>query len=241
DSSLVASLGLKAKGAKFRTFSIRFEDAEYDETEFQRLMSNYLGTDHSEVLVSRADIARVFPKVILHTEAPILRTAPAPLFLLSEAVRAAGIKVVLTGEGADEIFAGYDLFREAKIRRFWARQAGSKLRPRLLERLYPYLARSPVSRQALAREFFGMNLRDSAAPGFSHEVRWRSTSSLKRLFAPEVRSAINGWDSAAELFALLPPDFPRWADLAQDQYLEIQTLLTGYLLSSQGDRMLMAN
>src|SRR5262249_4118382 len=72
-------------------------------------------------------------------------------------------------------------------------------------------------------------------------VRWRSTSSLKRLFAPEVRSAINGWDSAAELFALLPPDFPRWADLAQDQYLEIQTLLTGYLLSSQGDRMLMAN
>src|SRR5262249_21957528 len=84
DSSLVASLALKAKGAKFRTFSIRFEDAEYDETEFQRLMSNYLGTDHSEVLVSRADIARVFPKVILHTEAPILRTAPAPLFLLSE-------------------------------------------------------------------------------------------------------------------------------------------------------------
>ena len=47
-------------------------------------------------------------------------------------VRAAGIKVVLTGEGADEMFAGYDLFREGKIRRFWARHPESTLRPRLL-------------------------------------------------------------------------------------------------------------
>jgi asparagine synthase (glutamine-hydrolysing) len=204
-------------------------------------MSTYLGSDHSEVMVTRADIARVFPEVILHTETPILRTAPAPLFLLSESVRAAGIKVVLTGEGADEMFAGYDLFREAKIRRFWARQADSKLRPRLLDRLYPYLARSPVSHLAMAREFFGRNLSRSAAPGFSHEVRWQTTSSLKRLFSPQIREAIDGRDSAAELFALLPPDFSRWAPLAQDQYLEIRTLLTGYILSSQGDRMLMAH
>ena len=47
--------------------------------------------------------------------------APAPLLLLSRLVRKHGIKVVLTGEGADEMFAGYDLFREAKVRRFWAR------------------------------------------------------------------------------------------------------------------------
>ena len=59
-------------------------------------------------------------------------------------MREHGIKVVLTGEGADEVFAGYDLFREGKVRRFWARQPDSTLRPRALERLYPYLARSPV-------------------------------------------------------------------------------------------------
>jgi asparagine synthase (glutamine-hydrolysing) len=93
----------------------------------------------------------------------------------------------------------------------------------------------------MAREFFGRNLSRSAAPGFSHEVRWQSTSSLKRLFSPQIREAIDGRDSAAELFALLPPDFARWAPLAQDQYLEIRTLLTGYILSSQGDRMLMAH
>ena len=69
-----------------------------------------------------------------------------------------GIKVVLTGEGADEMFAGYDLFREGKVRRFWGRRPASTLRPRLLERLYPYLARSPVAQRAFAREFFGRGL-----------------------------------------------------------------------------------
>ena len=149
DSSLIAALGLRAKGSSFSTFSLRFADAEYDESPFQRLMVERLGSDHHEVLVGRADIARVFPDVIRHTERPVLRTAPAPLFLLSKLVHDAGIKVVLTGEGADEMFAGYDLFREAKVRRFWAAQPSSERRPRLLERLYPYLARSPVAQRAV--------------------------------------------------------------------------------------------
>ena len=87
DSSLIATLGLRAKGERFQTFSLRFEDAEYDETSFQRLMARHLGSDHHEVLVSRADIAEAFPDVVTHTERPILRTAPAPLFLLSKLVR----------------------------------------------------------------------------------------------------------------------------------------------------------
>src|SRR5690606_33987474 len=150
DSSLIAALGLAAKGSNFSTFSLRFEDAEYDETGFQHEMSKRLGSEHHEVVVSRGDIARVVPDVIRHTERPVLRTAPAPMYLLSRLVHDAGIKVVLTGEGADEMFAGYDLFREAKVRRFWAREPRSERRPRLLERLYPYLERSPVSQQAVA-------------------------------------------------------------------------------------------
>src|SRR5438874_6517581 len=117
-----------------------------------------LGGEHLEIHFGRRDIARVFPDVMLHAERPLLRTAPAPLFLLSRLVRASGIKVVLTGEGADEVFAGYDLFREARVRRFWSRQPGSFARPALLQRLYPYLARSPVSRPAAARAFFGQDL-----------------------------------------------------------------------------------
>jgi asparagine synthase (glutamine-hydrolysing) len=241
DSSFVAALGLRAKGAQFSTFSLRFADAEYDETEFQRQMVDYLGSDHHEVMVSRADIARAFPDVIFHAERPILRTAPAPLFLLSKLVQDNGIKVVLTGEGADEQFAGYDLFREAKVRRFWGREPDSKWRPLLLDRLYPYLARSPVSQRAMARQFFGQQLGAFRAPGFGHDPRWRSTAALRRLLRPEMRPPAGEPDVRDAFLAALPSAFGSWSTLAQDQYIEIRTLLSGYLLSAQGDRMLMAH
>jgi asparagine synthase (glutamine-hydrolysing) len=241
DSSLIAALGLRAKGSNFSTFSLRFEDAEYDETVHQRVMAERLGSDHREVLVSRGDIARVFPEVIRHTERPILRTAAAPLYLLSKLVHDAGIKVVLTGEGADEMFAGYDLFREAKVRRFWAAQPASQWRHRLLERLYPYLARSPVAQRAVSRQFFGRGLDRWCDAGFGHDPRWSGTSALKRLFSAELRERIGPVAARDRLLATLPSAFARWSPLAQDQFLEVQTLLSGYLLSSQGDRMLMAH
>ncbi len=238
DSSYVAALGRHYAGERFHTFSLRFADAEYDETAFQRLVARQLHAEHHEVVVTRADIAEALPGVVWHTERPILRTAPAPLYLLSKLVRRHGIKVVLTGEGADEMFGGYDLFREGKVRRFWGRQPQSHRRARLLERLYPYLARSPVAQQAMARQFFGRNLAAHRSPGFAHDTRWHTTSSLKRILSPAMRS---GRDPVAELLADLPNDFAGWTPLAQDQYLEKRTLLAGYLLSSQGDRMLMAH
>ncbi|PBC07707.1 asparagine synthase (glutamine-hydrolyzing) [Mesorhizobium sp. WSM3859] len=241
DSSLVATLGRRFAGERFQTFSLRFADAEYDETEFQRLVAHATGSEHHEIVVSRGDIAAVFPEVIRHTERPILRTAPAPLFLLSRLVRERGIKVVLTGEGADEMFAGYDLFREGKVRRFWGRQPASTRRARLLERLYPYLSRSPVHQQALARQFFGRNIEAHAEAGFAHDTRWRTTAAIKRLFCADMRAASERRDTVSELISTLPAEFPRWSPLAQDQYIEIRTLMSGYLLSSQGDRMLMAH
>ncbi len=241
DSSFIAALGLQAKGSKFHTFSLRFADAEYDETPYQRHMAERLGSEHAELMVSRADIARVFPDVIRHTERPVLRTAPAPLYLLSQLVRQNGIKVVLTGEGADEMFAGYDLFREAKVRRFWGAQPTSTWRPRLLERLYPYLGRSPVAQRAMAQQFFGRDLDRRHEAGFGHEPRWHGTSAVKRLFSADVRARLARVDARGDLLAALPAEFSRWSSLAQDQYLEVHTLLSGYLLSSQGDRMLMAH
>lgn len=241
DSSLVAALGRRFAGNRFQTFSLRFEDAEYDETEYQRLMVNGLGSEHHEVVVSRSDIANVFPEVIYHTERPILRTAPAPLFLLSKLVRGHGVKVVLTGEGADEMFAGYDIFREGKVRRFWGRQPASAWRPRLLERLYPYLARSPVSQQAMARQFFGRNIAAHQSPGFAHDTRWHTTSALKRLLSKDMQANTAGGDVIGGFLENLPADFSQWSALAQDQHIEIRTLLSGYLLSSQGDRMLLGN
>jgi asparagine synthase (glutamine-hydrolysing) len=239
DSSLIAALGRRFAGDRFHTFSMRFEDAEYDETRFQQQMVSRLGSDHHEIVVSRDQIAHAFRDVVHHAERPLLRTAPAPLFLLSKLVREHGIKVVLTGEGADEMFGGYDLFREGKLRRFWARRPESRLRPRLLERLYPYLARSPVAQRELARQFFGRGLEHAAEPGFAHQTRWQGTAALQRFLRADYRAPAGM--AVAELLADLPPEFARWGSLAQDQHLEIRTLMSGYLLSAQGDRMLMAH
>ena len=76
--------------------------------------------------VRRPTLRESFPAVIRHTESPTLRSAPAPMRLLSQSVRAAGLKVVLTGEGADEVLGGYDIFKEAKVRRFWSRESRAR-------------------------------------------------------------------------------------------------------------------
>jgi asparagine synthase (glutamine-hydrolysing) len=98
-----------------------------------------------------------------------------------------------------------------------------------------------VAQQALAREFFGKGIEAWRTPGFSHAPRWDSTAALFRLFLPDLRREMQGAEVTARLLASLPADFGDWPFLAQDQYLEMRTLLAGYLLSSQGDRMLMAH
>ena len=240
DSSLVAKLGRLAKEGRFETFSIRFEDPEFDETEYQRVMATTLNSSHREIVVTRKDIAQVFPDVIWHTERPILRTAPAPLFLLSKSVHEAGIKAVLTGEGADEMLAGYDIFREAKIRQFWSHEPTSKVRPLLFDRIYPYLARSPQRARGMALEFWQRGLERANMPGFSHERRWSTTSSLKKFLSNDISDFLQNHPSPNPMEDL-PSSFHQWESLSQAQYFEIVTLLSPYLISSQGDRMLMAH
>jgi asparagine synthase (glutamine-hydrolysing) len=93
----------------------------------------------------------------------------------------------------------------------------------------------------MAREFFGRGRERWSAPGFSHQTRWQSAAALQRLFTADLRARAQRVDVVERLLASLPEDFGRWSFLAQDQYLEARTLLSGYLLSSQGDRMLMAH
>ena len=218
-----------------------FDSAEHDESGYQREMAQALGTEHHAVACGEGDIAAVFPDVVRFTEQPVLRTAPAPLYKLSALVRDAGLKVVLTGEGADEVFAGYDIFKEAKVRRFCARQAGSRIRPHLFRRLYPYL---PGLRQQSAEylaSFFGAGGSQLDDPLFSHRSRLDGTAAAKLFFSGDLRTTLSGYDAAEELIARLPPAFRRWHPLHQAQYLEARFLLPGYILSSQGDRMAMAH
>ena len=158
DSSTVTAIIRSQTKNPLETFSIAFSDADYDESGFQSTMAKVLGTQHHVVHAAHADIGEVFPEVTWHAETPLMRTSPAPMFLLSGLVRDNRFKVVLSGEGADEIMAGYDIFREAKIRRFWARQPDSKSRPALLNRIYPWMPGSTGSDYVKA--FFGMGLTD---------------------------------------------------------------------------------
>jgi asparagine synthase (glutamine-hydrolysing) len=240
DSSTIASVVRRHTSNRLVTFSIAFSDRQFDESQFQREMAAHLGTDHHVVEATHADIGRVFPDVVWHAEAPLMRTAPAPMFLLSKLVRERGFKVVLTGEGADEFLAGYDIFKEAKIRRFWARQPGSQWRSLLFKRLYPDIAGISQSNQAFLAAFFGEGLSEVDAPGYSHAVRWRNNRRTRRFFRDELLSA-NDHGLFDEVSAKLPGDFGRWDPLARAQYLEITIFLSQYLLSSQGDRMGMAH
>jgi len=241
DSSVIAALCREEVGGLLRTFSLRFKDRDFDEGTYQRLMVERLGTEHSEVEVGYDDIARIFPDVIKHTETPILRTAPAPLFLLSRLVRQSGYKVVLTGEGSDEMLAGYDIFREALVRRFCARQPNSKCRPKLLGRLYPWMSRSPARAQAFAQAFFAKGQERLGSPVYSHIPRWETAMALWRLFSQETRAALAEFAPIEEIETVLPPEVRLWDPLSQAQYLEVRTLLGEYLLGAQGDRMLMAH
>jgi len=240
DSTFTTALTRRLAGDRLRTFSVSFEDAEFDESAYQREASAFLGTEHSDVHCTRNDIARVFPEVIWHAEQPVIRTAPAPLFLLSRLVRDSGFKVVVTGEGADETMGGYDIFKEAKIRSFWSRNPESALRPQLLKRLYPYMDGIQQQPAAYLRKFFQVN---GGAPGpfFSHLPRWQLTARLKTFFSEEVRAAVGGYDGTAELRGALPERYHSWDAFLQAQFLETTHLLPGYILSAQGDRMAMAH
>ncbi len=241
DSTLVAALARQYTPHTLSTFSIAFEERAFDEREYQETAADFLGTDHRRTECANADIAAVFPQVVWHAEAPLLRTAPAPLYLLSRLVRESGIKVVLTGEGADEFLGGYSIFQEDKVRRFWAVDPDSMLRPLLLRRLHPYVAGLAESGDGFLRAFFGQDLLSTDRPGYSHRIRWRNGVRLRRFFSPALSGLLAGYDPVEEFLAAVNGALGEWSPLAQAQYLEVTTFLSPYLLSSQGDRVAMAH
>lgn len=241
DSSLINALIRASSSAPLRSFSITFQHPQYDESRYQRLMADFLGTNHEILWIQDSDIGRAFPEVIWHTETPLLRTAPVPMFLLSRQVRDLHYKVILTGEGADEFLAGYDLFKEVKIRRFWAQQPESRIRPLLLKRLYQDIPMLAQARGEYLAAFFKDQLSEVEHPFYSHAVRWRNNRRNSRFFTAEIRGQIQRGLFQQEHPIDLPRAFSAWGALEKAQYIEARILLSQYLLSSQGDRVMMAH
>lgn len=237
DSSIVTAIAREQVTGRLDTYSIAFEDREYDESSFQAEAAARYSTRHHAIRVTHSDLVEVFPRVVRHAETPLFRSAPAPMFLLAGAVAADGLKVVLTGEGADEAFLGYDIFKETLFRHRFAAFADDNERRRAVDRLYPYMSGlNAAGRESLLRAL-AARIGNSDAPLFSHQIRFALGQFAERLLLQPVR------DAEAILLADIQARYPGLVSaqpLAKAQIIEYETLLEGYLLCSQGDRMTMA-
>ncbi len=240
DSSGTTALVVRNFNKDVRTFGIRFDSDGYDEGEHQSLMVSHLNVNHTDLKATNELIGISLPDCLRHCEKPLLRTGPIPLFLLSDVVRKSGYKVVLTGEGADEVFGGYNIFREAKVRRFMARYPDSHIRAELIGRLYPYIFKNTKLKSSL-QSFFARGLDRIDDPIFSHFIRWESTKRIKTFFSNELKDAIGQYDGYEQVRQSLPESFEQADDFSKAQYLEMAIFLSNYLLSSQGDRVAMAH
>jgi asparagine synthase (glutamine-hydrolysing) len=241
DSSIIATLIHRHCSSHLKTFSLGFETAAFDESPYQKELIDFLSTDNRQVLVSNDEIRKLFPQTVWHCEKPLLRTSPVPMLVLSRLVRSEGYKVVLSGEGADEILGGYNIFKEAKIRAYWGRSPGSQTRPLLLERLYPYVFNNPARGRSFLQDFFAVTPEQLSDPLFSHWVRWDGGRKNLGFLSDSALDTLSGYDPTAEVSRFLPDDFSRRDLLSRAQVLEMELFLSNFLLSSQGDRVGMAH
>src|SRR5690606_33119672 len=112
DSSAIAAVMSQLVDEPIKTFSVAFDDREANEHHFARLVAKKFGTDHHETIVSPDDFFATLPKLVWHEDEPLGFLASVPLYFVSK-LAAEHVKVVLTGEGSDEMLAGYGRYAKA--------------------------------------------------------------------------------------------------------------------------------
>lgn len=119
DSSAIASLMTRmADGAPVKTFSVGYAEAEYSELGYARQVADRIGTEHRDIVIGREEFFNALPKLIWHEDEPIAWPSSLSLYFVSKLARE-HVTVVLTGEGSDEMFAGYARYQ----RYLWNSQA----------------------------------------------------------------------------------------------------------------------
>ncbi len=113
DSSITAGLMQRESSDRIRTFSIGFEQKEYDETRYARQAAERFGTIHEEFTVT-PDIENLLPRLVWHYDEPFADSSAIPTWYLCEMTRRE-VTVALSGDGGDEMFAGYDRYRAVKL------------------------------------------------------------------------------------------------------------------------------
>ena len=223
DSASIAALLQAHSPERLHTFNIGFEQPGYDEARYARLAATHIGTQHHQVSFRAADFDR-YPEVLAHLEEPQCSATALPIYLLYQACRAAGLTVILTGEGADELLGGYHWFQgDAQARRLlgW---------PGPVRRL---IAASPLTMSEAARRV----LRAGPADGLARYAEWQAIGADASVLSPELgrqTGALEAWRTAlGGAAAGLEP-------FRQFQYFETHTRLVDFI-NFEVDRMSMAH
>ena len=123
DSSLVTALAAKRKGSAVNTFSVGFDEADFDESRYAAMVSKQYETNHHELRVGNVEFSELFPTMVWHNDEPLDFANSVHIFALSRLAKD-HVTVVLTGEGSDELFAGYPRYRIPQLAQRWRRVPG---------------------------------------------------------------------------------------------------------------------
>jgi asparagine synthase (glutamine-hydrolysing) len=227
DSSAVAALMAERLGRPFPTFHVSFRESGFGEQEFARAVSRHLGTRHQEVLCSAEDVPRLLPALVWHLDNPTSDVSALAEFMVAELARTS-VKVVLSGDGGDEVLAGYatykaDRIADALIRSGLRRPAGWILGA--LERFVPAGRGKLGPGEKLRRFRAGL----AAADGHPH-VRWRtifSEAERANLVTAEARPLLG--DTWARALQWLDGT-EDWPALTRLQWLDMRVWLDGCVL-----------
>ena len=242
DSSVTSLLAKRVNKKQFKSFSITFSDKIFDESEYQHMMVKSLDSDHYSVNIDGKTVADNFYNAAKHFERPVFRTAPVPLYLLSEKVRRENIKVVLTGEAADEVLFGYDTNKELKLLSLWKNGLNENEILNTVMQLNPHLDYYKDKEQlGFLKMYYESFVGRSDTPLAGLVMRVNNNQVLSNMFNKDWGLSFELEKISDQLDNLTPEHVKDWDIFRRNQYLEMKTLLPGYLLSAQGDRMAMAH
>lgn len=195
DSTIVASLAAETQ-PELKTFSIGFEGAGFDESGLARQSAQALGLPSSILMTDKQTLASALVNSLRHIEIPISSPQPIGMSLLSRHIRDSGIKTCLTGDGSDELFAGYAYFKLDHLRmlEFEQGKASAELKT-LYQRFYRKEQSNKVSLWFPCKDWHKHVFQDQESKRHyisSHVIRYRSISGLRRRIFSEAVSAGQG-------------------------------------------------
>jgi asparagine synthase (glutamine-hydrolysing) len=237
DSSTIVAFMSETADTQVRTFSIGFGDPTYNELPYARLVANHFNTSHYEAFL-QPDITELVPRLVGHFDEPFADFSSFPTFLVSE-LASRQVKVVLSGDGGDEIFGGYDTYLaqklDASFYSYFPRYMRQQLLPRLLAAIPPRAAKKGLINKS--KRFVEGAALD---PALQH-VRWMMfmhEMDKAGLYHPDLQATLNG-QSPEDLVKSYFRQVQGINPLAQQQYVDVKTYLVDDILTKV-DRMSMA-